>query len=50
MHQAYLDQDFRTVQLLVVPGMSHYDPVPAEWWQRAFAFLEGEGGQEKAAF
>jgi len=50
VHQAYLDQDFRHVQLLVVPGMSHYDPVPAEWWQRAFAFLAGEDDQGKAAF
>lgn len=42
VHQAYLDQDFRHVRLLVVPGMSHYDPVPAEWWERAFAFLAGQ--------
>jgi tetratricopeptide (TPR) repeat protein len=43
VHQAYLDEDFRHVRLFVVPGMSHYDPVPAEWWQRAFAFLAGQG-------
>jgi hypothetical protein len=40
VHEAYLAADFRRVRLLVVPEMSHYDPVPADWWERAFAFLQ----------
>jgi tetratricopeptide (TPR) repeat protein len=43
VYEAYLDQDFRHVLFLEVPDMSHYDPVPAEWWDRAFAFLGAEG-------
>jgi tetratricopeptide (TPR) repeat protein len=38
------DDGFRTVTYLEVPAMSHYDPVPAEWLEKAYSALDGMAG------